>query len=206
MAAALATAGDDGEPTATRTLAPVPQDAPDTLPTALLVTVSPTPPEDTPDTPAAVAAAATPTPEGIAPTPPETDEGGGGLPVELLVGGAVLLVVVIYGGLFLRGALAVDRYAAGFVVETCPVCGEGHLTVENRVQYVMGIPRLHRTVRCDTCRSVLREVGERSWRYAIDGMVNPVLYERLNGRIIDDEALKKLSEREPTSPPEIADE
>ena len=107
----------------------------------------------------------------------------------------------------MRGTIAADRYSDGFVIETCPVCQRGTLTVEQRVNRVLGIPRVKRTVRCDECRSVLREVSPQNWRYAIDRLEDTGLYRRLNGRVLDEDTLKALANRTPDGqPPEFIDE
>lgn len=187
-------------PTPTRTLAPL--DAPDVLPTAL-------PASETPG--GAVAAVVTPPGGGDAPggAPPLTTippEPNNRLPLELIIGGGILLVVVGYAGVFWRGAAAADRYADGFVIDTCPVCEEGNLTVDTRVNRILGVPRVKRAVRCDNCRSVLREVGARRWRYAIDRLANPDLYRRYNGRVLDESTLESLNKAEASEPPEFVDE
>jgi len=89
-------------------------------------------------------------------------------------------------------AAAVDRYATGFVVRYCPVCDDGRLEIEERPYRVLGIPRVRRTVRCATCRSMLREVGRRRWRYTVDPHENQHLFEDYNGRVISEEELKSL--------------
>ena len=131
---------------------------------------------------------------------PETVAGGddgGGVQPEAVVGLAGILAVLAYVGLYLRGLAAVDRYKNGFVVETCPVCRRGHLHVDNRQERWFGIPRPRRVVRCDNCRSVLRETGLRRWRYAVDPTENPVLYGRYNGQEVDEETLIDLEKRPP---------
>ncbi len=69
-------------------------------------------------------------------------------------------------------------------------------------------------MRCDVCRSVLRETGDGRWRYAIDPVVNAALYERYNGREIDEADLVKLAQqpiasdttpRPPAQPPTFID-
>ena len=101
----------------------------------------------------------------------------------------------MYIALYLRGIGAVNRYAAGFVIDECPVCQRGMLHVEARSNRVFGIPRARRTVRCDECRSVLREIGERRWRYAIDGFENLAMFELLNGQEVSDSNLVSLVDR-----------
>jgi hypothetical protein len=128
------------------------------------------------------------------------------LPIEVIVGSVAIAVVVGYAGLFLAGTLAVDRYANGFVVQQCPVCERGTLTVDSRTERLLGVPRVRRTVRCNECRSILREVGVRRWRYAIDRLENASLFQRYNGQVIDDNALGRLSGEQQGSPPEFVDE
>jgi len=124
---------------------------------------------------------------------------GGRFPIEAAVGGLILLAVLAYVGLYLRGAAAAERYKNGFVIDRCPVCQRGHLVVEGRSERFLGIPRPRRMVRCTECRSLLRETSNRYWRYAVDRIENPVMYERFNGREIDDSTLKTL-EKEPIRP------
>lgn len=123
-------------------------------------------------------------------TPPAT---GGGLPTEALVGGAFLLLVLAYVAFYWRGAAANDRYVNGFVIDKCPVCQRGHLIVETKQDRLIGIPRPKHTVRCDECRSVLRETGARRWRYAVDPIENPEMYRLYNGRQVDEESLVELA-------------
>jgi hypothetical protein len=114
------------------------------------------------------------------------------LPTELVIGGLVLVGVLAYVLLYWRGASRADRYAAGFVIERCPVCERGTLTAEARQTRTFGVPRVSFTVRCSECRSVLREVGESQWRYAVDPLDNPEMYARLNNRVLSEEQLRGL--------------
>jgi len=130
-----------------------------------------------------------------------------------VIGGLALLGILVYIGFFWRGLSAQDRYAEGFVIETCPVCGRGHLTVETHTDRMFGIPRPRSTVRCSECRSVLREVGDRRWRYAVDPPENPAMYARYNGRVVDEDALKSIrivprvsDVRPPSKPPTFVDD
>lgn len=125
--------------------------------------------------------------------PIDDDPAGFSLPPEGILGASGVLLVLLYVVLYLRGAAAADRYAAGFVVPVCPVCQKGELIVEARQNRLLGIPRPRRIIRCDNCRSVLRETGNRRWRYAVDRLENPALYERFNGREIDEASLEKLA-------------
>jgi hypothetical protein len=115
------------------------------------------------------------------------------LPIELIIGSAGVMIILVYGALYWRGLSGLERYAAGFIVERCPTCGRGHLYIDAHQDRMLGIPRARLTVRCDTCRSVLRQAGPRRWRYAVDRSENPALYERFNGRLIGDETLRTLS-------------
>lgn len=175
-------------------------------------TATPAPASVTPVSPTAIPATRTNTPfagaaGALSPTPAATAQGGtpgpagGGVPIEAVVGGIVLLVVLGYIGLYLRGLASAERYARGFVVDHCPVCQQGFLTIEARLDRVAGIPRARRTVRCSHCRSLLRETGNHRWRYAVDPLENSAMYERFNGREIDDNTLRSLH-RQPVTPPE----
>lgn len=115
----------------------------------------------------------------------------------------LLVVVVGYVALYWRGLSAGERYAEGFVIERCPVCQRGHVSVETRPARVLGIPRPQAIVHCDTCRSVLREVGRGRWRYAVDRAANPVLYNQLNGRVISADTLRALEESAPREAPPV---
>ncbi|MEM6527612.1 MAG: hypothetical protein AAF653_04920, partial [Chloroflexota bacterium] len=188
---------DGVTPSPTRTLAPV--DADGVLPTALPATSTP-----------GTAVAVVPPPENnVPPAAPPAEllpVDGGGLPLEVIAGSVAIVAVVAYAGLFLAGTVAADRYAGGFVVEECPVCQRGTLTVDSRADRVVGIPRTKRIVRCNECRSILREVGPRRWRYAIDPLENSELYQQYNGRVIDDNTLGRLGSDEPKTPPQFVDE
>lgn len=105
--------------------------------------------------------------------------------------------VILYA---LNGA-AIDRYATGFIMPICPVCEQGYLNIEERPYRVLGIPRVRRTVRCDNCRSVLREVGRRRWRYAVDPNANQTLYSELNNKTVSEAELLSFA---PEATPEDA--
>jgi len=116
---------------------------------------------------------------------PEGDgDAGTRFPIEAIVAGLIFLLLLLYVALYWNGLASTERYADGFVIEECPVCRDGHLHVETKQDRILGIPRARHTVRCDNCRSVLRETGNRRWRYAVDRMGNPDLYERYNNRQI----------------------
>lgn len=126
---------------------------------------------------------------------PSSDDDGLPFQIELIVGGVVLTIVLIYLWLYWLGASTLNRYSDGFVVERCPVCKTGNLHVEERNAPILGIPRSKRMVKCDHCRSVLREVGRENWRYAVDRIENPRMYEKLNGRRITDDQIENLVRR-----------
>jgi hypothetical protein len=178
-------------------------------PTALAPTLSPTPartptltvsPSSTP-LPAAtstlqptVAPLPQPTipPALPAPNPLEGIEG----PVKtgLLVGGGlVLLGLIVYLWRRSAGVREVRRYAKGFLFDTCPACHEGHLHLDQLVQHSMGIPNVRRSVRCDTCRSVLREIRPGRWRYTVDPYVNPDMASRYDTRWLSRTDLELLA-------------
>ncbi len=118
----------------------------------------------------------------------------GRFPTEAVVGGAALLLILGYVALYLRGLSTVNRYANGFVIDQCPVCRRGELIVDTNPKRTFGIPGARRTIRCTNCRSVLREIGDHRWRYAVDRMENIPLYDRLNNREVDEETLRLLLE------------
>lgn len=121
------------------------------------------------------------------------------LPLEALIAGIALLFVMIYSWFYYQGIVASNRYAEGFIIERCPVCEQGHLQIDERQSRLFGIPIVRRSVRCDHCRSVLREVGSGKWRYAVDRAANPTLFARYNGREITDQDLMRLSKHPATS-------
>jgi hypothetical protein len=166
------------EPTATHTPTATATDTPTITPTETsLVALLPT------------ASNATPVPSQTTPTSPTPATR---LPSEVIVAVVVIALLLGYALLYWRALADLGRYQDGFVVETCPICGRGHLTVDTRIERFLGIPRARRTVRCDQCRSVLRETGREKWRYAVDRLENGDLYERLNGREITEAQLIDL--------------
>jgi uncharacterized protein YraI len=172
---------------------------PTIIPTKPVETSTPDPVTVVPTETSAAAVAQVPTSAPLAtPVPESTPSGGAGLPVEAIVGGLALLLVLAYIGFFLRGVMAAERYKKGFVVQHCPACDRGNLVVEIKQDRFLGIPRPRRTVRCTECRSVLREVGYRRWRYAVDPMENPALYRHYNGHEIDDATLVEIANQPPS--------
>jgi hypothetical protein len=122
-----------------------------------------------------------------------------------VLGGLVLIGLAGYATLYAVSGAALDRYAGGFVIYRCPVCEEGALSVEERNYRSFGIPRTRRTVRCDNCRSVLREVGRRRWRYAVDPNANPELFEQLNNDILAESDLHALTPQDDAAQPSFYD-
>jgi beta-N-acetylhexosaminidase len=151
-----------------------------------------TPPSGAPTQIAAVSTQSSP--DAVAPAsiiPPSSDFN---VPSWIwLAGGGLLIVGTAYGALYNAGMQAVNRYRRGFVVQKCPVCKQGHLHVETAVKHRVGIPGVsRRMVRCDHCRSLLREVGTRRWRYRINPRANSPLFDRLNNKVLDESTLKRL--------------
>lgn len=153
-----------------------------------------------------------PTEQDVQSTPPE----GGNVSIEAVVAGVVLLLILTYMGLFWRGLIATGRYAKGFVIRRCPVCERGYLGVETRQERFLGIPRPRRTVQCSECRSVLRETGNRRWRYAVDPIENADMYRYFNGQEVEEQTLIDLANhpdhvrgniiRPPSEPPNFVDD
>ncbi|MGB1288699.1 MAG: SH3 domain-containing protein [Aggregatilineales bacterium] len=110
---------------------------------------------------------------------------------------AIVILILLYAGLYARGAASAARYEDGFIIEHCPVCGTGTLYMEGRIDSLFGIPQPRRTVRCNVCRSVLREKGSQQWTYAVDRIENPIIYRDYNGRTINDTKLKDLRKQQP---------
>jgi hypothetical protein len=114
-------------------------------------------------------------------------------PYEAIVAAVVIAALLLYALLYGLGLNATQRYQAGFVVKVCPVCGRGQLSAETRTERFLGIPIARYTVRCNVCRSVLRETRRGRWRYAVDPLENPALYERWNGREITEADLVQMA-------------
>jgi len=148
------------------------------------VTPTPTTPTETP------VPTLTPTPLPIE-VPVETGESSSMIPLIALAGFTVAGGLV-YLGAFARAMPELRRYEQGFVRTDCPVCERGALVLEEKRSSTLGIPSVRRTVRCTTCRSVLREKTPQRWAYAVDRLENPTVYERFNGREISDDELEAL--------------
>jgi hypothetical protein len=113
----------------------------------------------------------------------------------LAIGAAGVLLLGFYGWRYALGARNLRRYADGFAVEWCPVCRTGRLHLDEHVARVVGVPRVHRTVRCDECRSVLREMEPGVWRYAVDPVADEDFAADYNGELVDDATLIELASR-----------
>jgi hypothetical protein len=120
----------------------------------------------------------------------------------LLLGGAVALLVLVYAGAYVAQAANLARYQEGFLLTVCPICARGVLYVEDRRYRMLGIPRVRRVVRCDECRSVLRQVGQGRWRYAVDELENPEAYQALNNRVVSERDLWAIAPEHGGAPPE----
>lgn len=158
-----------------------------------LVILSPTPEM----TEAVIVATTLPSPE---PQIVSTDSSERDIRLEALVGGVGLSIVALYIVFYWRGLMVVNRYRNGFVVNICPVCLRGQLSVEMKIERTLGVPTARRIIRCNECRSVLREVGIRRWRYAVDPIENPNMYAHYNNREISDDELIRL-DNQPLRPP-----
>jgi len=212
-------------PTETPTEAPTatPTETPTFLPTGTATAVVPSPtatatPEPSPiptempspvpsATPTALAVAEAGGETGGAPFAPVVvatpDDGDSGLPVPyLLLGGAVALLVLVYAGAYVAQAANLARYQEGFLLTVCPICARGTLYLEDRRYRMLGIPRVRRVVRCDECRSVLRQVGRGRWRYAVDELENPDTYHALNNRVVTERDLWAIAPEHGGAPPE----
>jgi hypothetical protein len=122
----------------------------------------------------------------------ETEDGGIPATAVVVVVSAVLLVLA-YGATYVIQASNATRYREGFILSYCPVCELGRVYVDDRRYRVLGIPRVRRVVRCDYCRSVLRQVRPGRWRYAIDRIANPYWYDEFNGQVVSEDWLVENS-------------
>jgi len=167
---------------------PTPEPAP--LATAQgLVTDTPTP--EPSQTPAPIAPTAAGNPPGeVAPPPtlpslplPSADQ------LQWIGLGLLAIVLAIYGWRAIAAQREVKRYAGHFPLEGCPVCQTGMLHLEESIQRPLGIARVNRIVRCDVCRSVLRQVSPGTWRYSIDPYMNESLAQEFNSNVFTDAEL-----------------
>ena len=180
VAGATLSPNQTSQPTVTgQAVSPTPAHTP--TPTATLASTATSLPSATATSQPAVAPVPTTLPAAPAPGLLEGIEG----PLKsglLIAGSLILLGLVVYMLRRSAGVRAVRRYAKGFPVDSCPACREGHLHFEQLVQQSMGIPSVRRSARCDTCRSVLREVRPGKWRYTVDPYVNPEMASRYDTR------------------------
>lgn len=169
-------------PTESASETPTEEPTSDGTQVAAVITVTPLPaPTDIPSEP---------TP--VAPAPDLDVLGGFSIAPEAIAAGVIVLGIIGYLVAYLRGAAGAKRYANGFVIDTCPICREGSLVVESRTERSLGIPNTRHLVKCDNCRSLLREIGGGRWRYAVDRAANPVLFDRLNNRELREDTLQRL--------------
>lgn len=148
------------EPTATATeeaAAPVVEEAPPTL----TPQPEPTVPAPTPD-------------QGV-----QIDFSQLGLYIAFTVAALILL---FYLWRLLSSRRELRRYMDGFELSGCPVCQSGDLALEEARTSLLGVVQVRRLVRCDNCRSVIREVNSGLWRYNIDPLVNPEMAAEYNGQ------------------------
>lgn len=141
-------------------------------------------------------------PEPTAPPPSTTPPMGGYLPF-VGIGVPIILLLGLYGWQFARGQREVSRYAKTFPLANCPVCQWGALSLDETIQRPLGIAHVTRTVRCDTCRSVLRQVDAGEWRYAIDPYINPQLAAEYDGKTFDDNRLREFVATAAAYPPAV---
>ena len=150
-------------------------------------------PTETPESTAEATAAVVPGPEVTPPGPSGPADGGdGGAGWAILIASVLIVGAALYGAFYWRGMTAVHRHDEGFAIDRCPVCGRGQLSVDTRVNRILGVPRPSHTVRCNTCRSLLREVRPGRWRYAVDPLENPAMAERYNGKVLSEAELRRL--------------
>ncbi|MBN1564025.1 MAG: SH3 domain-containing protein [Anaerolineae bacterium] len=198
-----ATDTDTPEPTATHTATYTATHTPSLTPThtatvthtttathtaTVTPTPSPTSTQTSTPTPLAIAGAETGDNSGVS-DDIETDNAGNVSLWTVLVIGAGLGLIMLYVAIYVVNAANLDRYHDGFVLNVCPVCVEGNLSIEERKYRQFGIPRVRRVVRCDHCRSVLRQVSVKRWRYAVDNLENSDLYDKYNNQVLTEDEL-----------------
>nr|MBN1228956.1 SH3 domain-containing protein [Anaerolineae bacterium] len=169
------------------TTTPSPASGAAALPTA---TTLPTQPPDT--------ATTTPSPQA-----PQNVFSSGLKMVGIILVGSVLLfggILGLYGWIRARALRELHRYEGGFVIDTCPVCRAGALSLEEHIVTILGIPRVRRSVLCTNCRSVLRQIQPGQWRYTIDPLTNSPLADQYNASVITDDGLSELLHQVSQSP------
>jgi hypothetical protein len=165
-------------PTSRPTQTPRPSATSTTLPTVTIAAIAPT-------------AQAIPTSAGIP---------SAALPPGTLIGIGVVAIGGVLGGVFylqrrISASRELKRYQNGFVFSVCPVCREGHVQLDEVVRETLGIKQVKRTVRCNVCLSVLREVKPGAWRYTIDSYVNPDMAEQYAQKTLTDLELAEFQDR-----------
>ena len=147
-----------------------------------------------------------PTPEPEIPPNTESDASDNLLPIIGLAAGAVVLAGA-FGWQRTAGARELRRYGSnGFPLISCPVCQSGELHLEETVRHPLGIPRVQRSVYCDTCRSLLRQTRPGLWRYMVDPNANPTLAEKHNGQTFTDRDLPAFAGRARAHKPSFLEE
>lgn len=207
-AALVASATNEPSPTPRATVSATVTAAPTRMraaasPTPGTAPVSPTPTAKLSPSPTPAAVAAAPgdgSDDGQGEVVSPSDDSGPNL--ELWIGLGAAGIMLLYLGVYAVQSAAVDRYREGFPLTLCPICQEGRLYLDERRDRVLGIPRIRRAVRCDHCRSVLRQVGPQRWRYAVDRAEHLAFYDQLNGRVLTEAQLYEISPEFAYSPPE----
>ncbi len=174
-------------------------------------------PSKTPASVAPTAAASTPAP----PSAPDITLPSLPLPsadvLQWMGLGLVAIILAFYGWRAIASQREIKRYMGQFPLDGCPVCQTGTLHLDETIQRPLGIAHVNRSVRCDVCRSVLRQVAPGTWRYSIDPYINESLAEEFNGRVFTDAELgtfvttalqhpPKHPEVNPDALPELTDE
>ncbi len=111
----------------------------------------------------------------------------------------------LYGWRFLAGERELKRYSKGYSVVICPACQVGHLHLEESVRRTLGIARVARSVRCDACHSMLRQLRPGLWRYMIDPHVNPALARSFNSHQLNDVQVSDLASHMADYPPILSE-
>lgn len=187
-------------PTAAPTETPLPVPSPTTAPSE-----TPPPATDTPQPPAVAEEPAAAETEPESPPPDAAPGPVTSLPLwpaaGWIGGGLAALIIGVYGWQRIARSREIKRYANGFILDICPVCQEGQLELEEHLRGPFSLRHIHRSVRCNVCRSVLRSVQPGKWRYTIDPFVNPRLAEDFNGEEFDDSGLIDFLHKAVTYPP-----
>jgi hypothetical protein len=134
-------------------------------------------------------------PSPVASLPVSAGGSGGGAALWLVrVGGLAIVagLLSLYIWRYSAGVRDARRFQGGFMVSRCPACRQGNLSLDEYVTRAFGIPRVRRAVRCDTCRSVLREVKRDLWRYTVDPAVDEAFAQEYNGQLLDEQELVRI--------------